>query len=546
MDQAAPSPAGFVKKNAAVVESLRLFEHKLRRPDVLVADDDVYAFYAGLIPEEVCDSKSFEAWRRRAEREDPERLLMQAEDLQRQSPPQSAARDFPDELRVEQQAMALVYRFEPGAADDGVTLEIPQGLVPRLKAERFEWTVPGLLEEKVLAMLKLLPKASRRELLPLAEVARAFLDKGARESGSLANALREFLRHGRGVDVPDQVWHWQRLQSTLAPHLLMNFRVIGENGETLGEGRDLLRLQMSLAEEQGKPVVAPPGGGGYAREGLRDWVVGVLPPLVEERRDGRLVRGYPALADQGQSVALGLFASRELAAECHADGVRRLFAIGASRSIRAILRELPHLESMELVHAMLPGAPGYVEVPDAADGALVPSIIARAAARAMPSAGEIRDEASYRRAAMQAAEKLPGIAESLSAQVWDILDRQRALRAELRAEESALPAASYADIEEQLVNLLFRGFLRVIPDEVLASYPRYLSALGRRLDKLRRGGAGDSRKLAGLAPLWHRFTARAADHRMRGRRDAELMRYLGTALRVSPERLESQWRKVSL
>jgi ATP-dependent helicase HrpA len=274
-----------------------------------------------------------------------------------------------------------------------------------------------------------------------------------------------------------------------------------------------------------------------------------------------LLRGYPALADQGQSVALALFASSDAAAESHADGVRRLFTIGAERSIRALLRALPQLQSMELMHAMLPGAPGYIEVPEGAEGALAPSLVARAVARAMPHAGDIRDEASYRRAALEAGEKLPGTTEALSVQVHTILEEQRALMALWRERESALPAASHADIQEQLGNLVFRGFVRVIPDEMLESYPRYLAALRRRLDKLERGGAGDSRKLAGLAPLWQRFLARAADHRMRGRRDAELMRFrwmleeyrisvfaqeLGTAVRVSPERLEDQWRKVSL
>jgi ATP-dependent helicase HrpA len=560
MDRTLASSAEFLKKNAAVVDGLRRYEHKLRRPDVLVADDDVYAFYMSLIPEKVCDSKSFEAWRRRAEREHPERLLMKAESLQRCSLPDGAQRDFPDEVLFEQQSMALVYRFEPGRADDGVTLEVPLALLPRVKAEPFEWLVPGLLAEKVLAMLKLLPKSSRRELLPLADCAREFLAEGARESGTLANALRAFVRSHRGVDVPAGVWHWQQLETRLAPHLLMNFRVIDEGGVCLNEGRDILRLQARLAESAGRPAT-PQASTGYSRDGLRDWVVGTLPEVVEEQIDGRLVRGYPALSDQGQSVTLGLFPSAESAAESHGDGVHRLFSIGAAREIRKIVRDLPHLETMELVHAMLPAAPGYVHVPEPAIGSLVRSIVARAVGRAMPDAGQIRDEAQFRQAASEAGARLRGVAEALGELVRDILESQRSLAAQCRAQESEVPASSYADIEEHLANLTFRGFVLVTPDEVLESYPRYLSALRIRLDKLRRGGAGDSRKLASVAPLWDRFMSRAADHAMRGRHDPELVRYrwmleefrisifaqeLGTAIRVSPERLDSQWRKVSL
>ncbi len=527
---------------------------------MLVAYDDVYSFYMSLIPEDDCDSKSFEAWCRRAEREDPERMLMDPEILKRGRLAESAKWDFPDEMLFEQQSMALVYRFEPGRDDDGVTLEVPLELLPRVKAEQFEWLVPGLLPEKVLAMLKLLPKVSRRELLPLADCPPEFLAEGARESGSLANALREFLRSHRGVEVPEDAWRWRRLQARLEPYLRMNFRVIGEDGVCLDEGRDLLRLQARLAEFP-RASATPLASAGYPREGLRDWVVDTLPAVVEEYRDGRLVRGYPTLVDRGGSVALGLFPSAESAAELHAAGVRRLFAIGAAREIRKRVRKLPHLETMELVHAMLPAAPGYVDVPESGGGELGRAILARAVERVMPGAGEIRDESGFRRAAAEARAGLWSAAECLGGLVRGILEEHRSLMAARREQGSVLPAASLADVDEQTAHLIFRGFVHVTADEALENYPRYLAALRVRLEKLRRGGAGDSRKLAGIAPLWERFTARAAEHTSRGRRDPALARYrwmleeyrislfaqeLGTAFRVSPKRLESQWRKVSL
>ena len=559
LDRTLASPAGFLRSNAEVVDALRVYEHKLRRPDVLVADDDVYSFYMDLIPEDVCDSKSFEAWRRRAEREHPERMLMDPESLQRGHLPETADWDFPDEMQFEEQALALAYRFEPGCDDDGVTLQVPLALLPRLKIEQFEWLVPGLLPEKVLAMLKLLPKASRRELLPLAECARGFLAEGARGSGSLANALREFLRSHRGIHVPEDAWRWQRLEAKLEPYLLMNFRVIDEHGECLEGARDLLRLQARLIGRAADPV-KPLASDGFTREGLRDWVVGALPAVVEERRNGRLMRGFPALADRGRSVALALFPSAESAAESHAVGVRRLFAIGAARETRKLVRGLAHLEAMELMHAMLPAAPEYLEVPESGAG-LGGAIMARALERAMPGAAEIRDEVGYRRAAKEAVAGLWPAAERIGELVGAILEEHRSLMAVRREQGGTLPAASLADVDEQLAHLMFRGFVHVTPDEALDNYPRYLAALRVRLEKLRRGGAGDRRKLAGIVPLWQRFTARAADHAMRGRRDPELAHYrwmleeyrislfaqeLGTALRVSPKRLESQWREVSL
>ena len=484
---------------------------------------------------------------------------MDAESLQRGRLPETADWDFPDEMLFDAQALALAYRFEPGRDGDGVTLEVPLALLPRLKVEQFEWLVPGLLPEKVLAMLKLLPKASRRELLPLAECARGFLAEGGRESGSLVNALREFLRSHRGVDVPGDAWRWQRLEAKLAPYLLMNFRVIDEHGACLDEARDLLRLQARLIEHAADPI-KPLASDGFTREGLRDWVVDALPAVVEERRNGRLMRGFPALVDRGQSVALALFASAESAAESHALGVRRLFAIGAARETRKLVRALGHLEAMELMHAMLPAAPEYLDVPGSG-AELGSAIMARALERAMPDAAQVRDEVGFRRAAKEAGAGLWPAAERIAELVRGILEEHRSLMAVRREQGATLPAASLADVDEQLAHLMFRGFVHATPDEALDNYPRYLAALRVRLEKLRRGGAGDSRKLAGITPLWQRFTARAAGHAMRGRRDPELAHYrwmleeyrislfaqeLGTVLRVSPKRLEDQWREVSL
>jgi ATP-dependent helicase HrpA len=560
IDRGLASPAEFLKRNAAVVDELRSYEHKLRRPDVLVTDDDVYSFYVELIPEDVCDSKSFEAWRRRVEREDPQSMLMEADRLRRGRLPESAARDFPDALEFEQQRMALVYRFDPGSDDDGVTLEIPVEFVPRVRIEPFEWLVPGLLADKVLAMLKLLPKAKRRELLPLTDCAREFLQEGMLESGSLANALREFLRSRRGVEVPEDAWQRPRLEAKLEPHLLMNFRIIDREGTCLAEARDLPRLQARLATHAPADAV-PATGSGHVREGLRDWVVDTLPILFEERVEGGLVRGYPALVDHASSVTLDLFPSAEAAVEVHAAGVRRLYALVASREIRKLVRRIPDLQAMELLHSVLPPPPEYALPATVAEDGLAGAIIDRAIERGMPGAENIRNEADFRRAAGAADAVLWPATESLGRLIHTILEEHRSLTALRREQESELPATSIADIDQQLAHLVFRGFVHATPDEALVSYPRYLAALRLRLEKLVRGGAGDGRKLAALSPLWARFSARAMEHAARGRQDAELARYrwmleeyrislfaqeLGTAFRVSPRRLEDQWRKVSL
>ena len=248
----------------------------------------------------------------------------------------------------------------------------------------------------------------RRELLPLADCAREFMAAGARESGSLANALRVFLLSQRGVDVPEDAWRWPRLEAKLAPYLLMNFRVIGADGACLEQGRDLVRLQARLAGHS-QADLAPAANSGFAREGLRDWLVGTLPRVMEERSGGRLVRGYPALVAREDAVALDLFASAEAAEEVHAGGVRRLFALGASREIRKLTRAVPHLEAMELMYAMLAPAPDYVVTARTDAHGLGRAIMERAVQAAMPSAGVSQGFPSYQTSGKYWTSRIPGL-----------------------------------------------------------------------------------------------------------------------------------------
>ncbi|MDX1434863.1 MAG: ATP-dependent RNA helicase HrpA, partial [Gammaproteobacteria bacterium] len=331
------SKARFLRRNRQLVERLRRFEHKLRRPDAVVGEEDVYRFYVDLVPAHVCDAAAFDAWRRRAERESPELMEMDAAALKRRLP-EGIERDYPDHLTVGGEALALGYCFEPGHDTDGVTLEVPLARLARLEPERFEWLVPGLLEDKVVALLRLLPKSTRRELAPLAGTARAFLAEGDAARASLVDALRDHLRETLGVSVPAEAWRWERLAAKLAPHLLMNFRILDESGAVLAEGRDLAAIKRRLVVQGRAPRAV---ASRHEVEGLRRWEVGTLADLVEDTADGRLIRGVPALEDRGEHVALTLARDADEAAVMHAAGVRRLIRFAAARELRRLERELP-------------------------------------------------------------------------------------------------------------------------------------------------------------------------------------------------------------
>ncbi len=557
------SRAPALRANRELAAALRGLDQRLRRPDVQVDDEALHAFYERRLPREVCDRRGFEAWWPRCEREEPGRLRMRAEDVRRGEPPAGLERDFPGHLHLAGHELALSYRFAPGEDEDGITVTVPAGILAELDPGPFEWLVPGRLAEKVEALLRMLPKGLRRELVPIAETAAGFVaacGAGAGR-GSLHQALRDWLLGERGVLVAEGCWEAQRLAAALPAHLRMRFRVLGPAGEERGCGRDLHALQRALAARAPRP--AAPGQGapsaGPARRSTGAWVFGPLPEEVRREGPRGATPAWPALLDRGDAVTLELLESRAAARRAMPAGLRRLFALALGRDARRWLREHPAALALELGYAALPEPPEALgALPDTDLGA---DLAALAAGRALlEGAGAIRDRAAFeariaeRRAAFRVA------FEEACALCAELLERYRALRALAAAGALAALPASRADVDEQLAWLVHRGFAARAGWERLSRYPRYLEALRLRLERIATGGANDARRCAEIAPLWRRYVVRAAAHRARGRHDPELERYrwmieeyrvslfaqrLGTAEPVSRQRLDAQWRRVS-
>jgi len=552
-------PSAALRANRALIERLRSLDHKLRRPDAVLSEASIRAFYAARIPESIADTRGFQAWRRRAEQADPDCLRMRAADIQHSEPPPALERRYPDALSYEGVALNLDYRFAPGAEDDGITMTVPSGLLARLDPGRYEWLVAGLLGEKVTALLRLLPKRVRRELTPLAETVQAFLAQADASSVSLATALRGWLSSARGIDLVTEEADVLAAASGLPAHLRMRYRVVDAEGRTLAIGRDLARLQRQLAvRSEARPALSR---GAHERFGLVDWPAEVWVRVIEIASAGGTAPLYPALVDEGRSVALCLIESEVAAREATRGGLRRLYLLRVARHGRRLLRALDGLARCELIDASLPDAPvhGRASPGDATPG-LRESLLLQAANQAFElDRNKISGGDEFERAFETGRPRFAVALTAIFALCREILERYRSVR-ELRNDPSLrAPPASLADIDSQLSNLCFRGWLAAVPREALENYPRYLQALHLRLDKLLRGGAGDGRRTARIAPRWARYLCRAAEQAARRRSDPELSRYrwmieelrvslfaqqLGTADRISEQRVDAQWGKI--
>ena len=555
----------FMVRNQRELARLRAVEHKLRTPGAVVSDDAIFAFYDARIPSRVVDGRTFEDWFSELGEEEARGLELHCEDI---APGVHLAgeAEFPDALRIDDQSFPLTYRFAPGEDDDGLTVTIPSDVLADIEPGRFEWLVPGMLGDKVLALLRALPKSLRRAAMPLAGLAREFVAGTRAGDGSLHEALARFLDRTRGVSVPRDAWSPVRLRRVLPAHLLMRFEITDRDGTVLSRGRRLDEIERRLIGRSGPPKgVAPVRG----ERGHRSWKFGAVPVEAEDRAGDRSGVVFPALRDIGSGVVVEHFQARSAAERSHHGGLVRLFSLAMRREARECLRALPGVDELCLLYAMIASPPDWVDPPDRDAVRPEPGtsaeahrdLVDRTVARTFVApAGAIRERSRFEAAlAAGRGDFAAGFAAVVDGAL-SILRAARDVRRLIDDPDLHAPPESLADARRQLDGLVHHGFIAATPDDALASLPRYLDALRVRLEKLRRGGANDARRLARILPLQQRLESKARDSRERGRRDAELARHrwmleeyrvsvfaqeLGTAFSVSRKKLDEQWSRVS-
>lgn len=307
-----------------MIAEIEALEAKSRRRDVLVDEQVLFNFYDKRIADEIYDGRRFDKWCKQTEQKQPKLLYLKREDLMLHAAGEVSEAQFPDGLEIEGMSLKLSYHFEPGHIEDGVTLTVPLPALNLLRPARFEWLVPGLLHEKVCQLLKSLPKTLRRNFVPVPNFADACLQVMVPSETSLLEALQQQLFKMSGIKISSIDWDL----SKLTPHMLMNFKLMDEQGQVVAMGRDLLQLQQDLKHEAQQSFAAVPVWDGE-RENISAWDFGDLPQQVEFERNGVQMRGYPALIDNKESVAIKLLDTPEQAERETRMAYRRLiiFAI---------------------------------------------------------------------------------------------------------------------------------------------------------------------------------------------------------------------------
>ncbi|WP_194411091.1 ATP-dependent RNA helicase HrpA [Microbacterium cremeum] len=495
----------FERRNLELRRRLEKVEERERRRDILVGDEAVYRFYDARIPRDVFDARSFEAWWQDASSRTPRLLDMTEADLVDEAS-RGDERDFPARWRQGDQVLSLAYRFEPGAPDDGVTAIVPLALLAQLRPDGFDWQVPGMRDELVTALIRSLPKAIRRHVVPAADWAATFAQDLAGQGpeahdGLPATSLRDALaaRIHRVASQPVAAADFDL--ERVPEHLQLSFRAVDERGRTVGSGRDLDALQERLADRVRASVSrslssprtpggakrvpgpqAPAGAGSAAdaspafaeRTGVTDWSFGDLPEIVDTRVAGGVVRGYPAIVDEGSSVALRMESTPEAAARATRAGVRRLVLLSVASPAAYVLEHLTSAEKLALAASPYPSAKALIED---ARVAVADAVIARTTGDA-----PVRTRAGFESAR-----------DAFSASVVDelfqtvsltarILTAARDVERAIRDQNSLTLLGALNDVKGQLAGLVFPGFIARTGTTRLAHYPRYLRGA---LDRVR-------------------------------------------------------------
>jgi ATP-dependent helicase HrpA len=498
------SRAPFYAHNRRLLAEIERLEHKSRRPDILVDEELIHAFYDERIPKDIHSAADFERWRRQAEAARPRLLHLAREDLMRHEAAGITTENFPPSLELGPNRCALEYHFEPGSPRDGVTMNVPLALLNQVPAARSEWLVPGLLKEKVKALAKSMPQRLRHKLGPLDEFAVAFCDAVPPSDTPLAAALARYIREQFNLEVPIDAFR----PDSAPAHLQMNFRVLDDDGRQLDMGRNLVELKRELA---------PHTEAVLQEEQIFDkhtaWTMGELPEIMEIERGGQTLVGYPALVDAGDAVTLQVFDSPEKARELHRTGVLRLLAI----AFRDRIRDLERLLAKDVVL-----------------GPLKADVVTAALTRTFLQESVPTSEAEFARRVDEGRSRFTLIAQEIARTAAGILAERAAAEKKLNAMEKAHPPAAQ-DVRQQLGRLLAQGWLARTPWERLQHLPRYLKAASMRLDKLRADPARDTRLAAELASLEQPYRREAAARARHGAPDAafEQFGWLLEELRVS-------------
>ena len=483
--------SAFLARNLRTLALARQEEAKQRRVGLVVDEDWQARWYLDRLPPHVHNAQALDAWFGKLSKDEKAALEWSRDDLLVAD--QTDAARFPAYIALGEARLAVQYRFEPGAPDDGMTVAVPLHLLNALDAARLSWLAPGFVEDKATALIKSLPKALRRNFVPAPDFARAFADAFAQpDADSIEGALARFLKKLSGVAVAATDFD----AAAIEPHLRANLRLL-DGKAVLAESRDLDELRARFGERAAQ-AFARHAAQGMAQIGLTAFPDAPIPVSVPGAGG---VPAWPALQDDGDSVSLALHAQREEAEHRHPQGVRRLLAIALADRMKQARKQLPVPPKISLLYAAIESASPRQDGLKDADRLRADLVEGAFAALSADGLLEIRDGEAFAQRRDALAKALFGEAMQRLRQAETILSRVAEVRAQLESKLVGWARANLDDMRAQLDALVAPGFLRDTPAGVLAEYPRWLKALRLRAERAQRDPGKDQARMLELAPF---------------------------------------------
>lgn len=527
--------AYFFRHNTDLIEQIKAEEDRQRVRGILVNDETIYGLYDEKIPENICNAKSFNRWIKNKEQSNKQYLCFDKQQLIDSKLTVGENLQKPLHLTINNIKFDLEYAFDIGEHHDGVTVLIPHVLINQVSEYAFDWLVPGFLQEKIVALIKALPKKYRRSFVPAPEYAKACAESLEPYQKPLIDSLSQQLQKMTGVKVPNDIW----AQVSIPDYLQMNYRIVDDKGNELLCGRDLAQLKLQLMEQN----VVDTAPEMKESEAFTQWNFDEIPQQKTVDVRGFKLLVYPALVDNDDSVYLHNFEQQEEAIVAHKQGVSRLYQIRERSKIKYIEKNLAHVSEICL---------NFSSALDCKE--LKHDLLQSSISEALFYDGDsIRTKAEFEQRSSEANTRLLSVSNQLCELLMEVSRRYRKVKQVLSGQTHMSWIQSIQDMQSQLDHLIYPGFIQQTEKQWLLQLPKYLNGIQQRIKKLEQAPQKDQQRVAELAPYWDQYVEWASDSQLISHHNKKLSYYhwmlqemrislfcqeLGTSMKISFPRLD--------
>jgi ATP-dependent helicase HrpA len=468
VNQQMQSKEAFLKHNAALVDDIQILENKSRRRDILIDEQDMFELYQQRVPQDICSASDFNQWWCNKKKETPEYLSFSADDLMQHDAKHINSNLFPDSWRQGDLILPLEYHFEPGGEVDGVVIVVPLALLNQVDNIGFDWLIPGLQHELIVAMIKSLPKSLRRNFVPAPQYSDAVLASLEVGKGYFVDQVAKQLLRMTGVRVQEQDWQLD----TLPKHLKLGFKVVDEGNNVAAHGYDIEELKDQLQGKVKQTLVAV-AHKGIEQGNIKDWDFGTLPQSYTKKSGQYEIKAYPALVSKSGSVAIELVDNEDEALLRSKEGVRKLILLNVPSPLSYVQKSLPNKAKLGLYYNP------FGQISD-----LIDDCINCAVDHLLATVPLVRGREDYLLQRDRVRVNLNDKVVEIAIVVEQVLVLAHKVNKKMKGKVDLQWIQAFADIKTQLGTLVFKGFVTAIGFDKLPDLVRYLKAIERRFDKL--------------------------------------------------------------